>query len=148
MPNVEKQISVLLVDDEPLIGLDLCDILIAAGYQVVGPASSASAAFLLLEEYFPKLAIIDVKLRNEICLDLPRQLWDRKIPFIVHTGYPRDSFDIDEFRDAPRLQKPASPSDLLKALSTLSALSVQDGQLPATSDKTASAQALMSGSMP
>ncbi len=144
MPNVDRKISVLLVDDEPLISLDLCDTLSEAGYLVIGPASTISAALALLDRQRPQLAVIDVKFRDGVCLELARELRQRGVPFIVHTGYPPDGSDAIEFRDAPRLTKPASPPDLLKALSQLSASPVQNGLPRSVPDKTAS-RALMFG---
>lgn len=137
MTSLGNGLSVLLVDDEPLIGLDLCDLLIEAGYNVIGPAATMPIAVSLLDRYMPQMAVIDVKLRDGLCLDLARQLRRRKVPFIVHTGYPRDCLDAIELREAPRLEKPVTPLELLSALRELSAASVQDGCSPVVSDKTA-----------
>ena len=142
--DMNGSLSVLLVDDEPVISLDLCDTLLEAGFRVIGPAATMPTALTLLILHKPDLAVIDIKFRNKICLDLARQLKQRNIPFIVYTGYPRDSADVIEFREAPRLEKPALPSELLKALTALAVSSVREGHLSATSDKTASSQALMS----
>lgn len=139
-------ISVLLVDDEPLIGLDLSDTLVGAGYQVIGPASTLEAALALLDRQAPRYAVIDVKVRDGLCFDLARQLRRRHVPFIIHTGYPRDGSDPKEFKEAPRLIKPASPSDLLQALTDLAAASARDGMRPDETDETAPAPVLLSGS--
>lgn len=147
MQDGGKKRSVLLVDDEPLISLDLCDTLTEAGYSVIGPASTMAAALSLLDRQRPQLAVIDVKFRDGLCLELARALRLHGVPFIVHTGYPPDSADAVEFRDAPRLQKPASPADLLDALGRLSAASLEEQPSPAASDMTGSAQALMVGTM-
>ena len=98
MQDSGKKRSVLLVDDEPLISLDLCDTLTEAGYNVIGPASTMAAALSLLDRQRPQMAVIDVKFRDGLCLDLARALRLRSVPFIVHTGYPRDSGDAVEFR--------------------------------------------------
>lgn len=146
MPNIDKTTSVLIVDDEPLISLDLSDTLSEAGYCVVGPASTISSALALLDPQRPQLAVIDLKLRDGLCFELVRALRLRNVPFIVHTGYPRDNADAVEFRDAPRLQKPASPAELLDALGRLSVSPVGD-EPPAASNETASAQAVTAGTM-
>lgn len=141
-----RNISVLLVDDEPLIGLDLSDTLVGAGYEVIGPASTIATALSLLDRQTPRYAVIDVKVRDGLCLDLARQLRRQNVPFIIHTGYPRDGSDPMEFSEAPRLIKPASPSDLLQALMDLSAAPVRDGMRPDGPDRMAPAPAPMSGS--
>lgn len=147
MQTVGRNISVLLVDDEPLISLDVSDTLMRAGYEVIGPASTIAAALSLLDNQVPQCAVIDVKIRNEMSLELARQLRRRHVPFIVHTGYPRDASDAQEFSEAPRLLKPASPSDLLNALIDLSPAPASEGVQPNEPDKTDLASALPRGSM-
>lgn len=141
----DDNISVLLVDDEPLIGLDLSDTLVGAGYKVIGPASTVATALSLLDRQTPRYAVIDLKVRDGPCVDLARQLRRRNVPFIVHTGYPRDVSEPIEFSEAPRLLKPASPSDLLRALVDLSAASLRDATRPDEPDRTAPAPPLSFG---
>ena len=56
---------VLVVEDEPLIAFDVADHLRDAGFQVVGPVASVSAALKLLESVGCDLAVLDVNLGRE-----------------------------------------------------------------------------------
>jgi len=53
---------VLIVEDDPLIGMDLREELISAGYEVVGPATDDREAIALAEQRPPEVALIDIDL--------------------------------------------------------------------------------------
>ncbi|WP_182422211.1 response regulator [Aureimonas sp. ME7] len=60
-----RHLRVLIVEDEPLIALDLQDILTDAGHTVVGTAGSMSEAMALAHDQRPfDLAIMDVDLAD------------------------------------------------------------------------------------
>lgn len=147
MHTAGKNISILLVDGEPLISLDLSETLENAGYEVIGPAATVAAAPLLLDRRTPQYAVIDVKLRNKLCLDLVRQLRRRNVPFIVHKGYPKIDGEVAEVGEAPRLLKPASPSDLLTAVIDLLAAPRRDGTPSNQFDGIALSPVLVPGSI-
>ena len=67
--NPESQASaeksrgrILVAEDEALIRLDLVEMLVEAGYEVVGEASNGEEAIALAEKHKPDLAILDVKM--------------------------------------------------------------------------------------
>src|SRR3546814_4705323 len=45
----QRRARILLIEDEPLIAMDMCDTLEDAGYTVVGPASTLDEAHELVE---------------------------------------------------------------------------------------------------
>jgi DNA-binding response OmpR family regulator len=55
---------VLIVEDEPVIGMDLEDAGTAAGHQVIGWATGHSSAMALAEARSPELAFVDLRLRD------------------------------------------------------------------------------------
>jgi len=55
---------ILIVEDDPVIALDLTDSLERGGHEVVGPAASAAEAVALCEAERPKLALVDINLRD------------------------------------------------------------------------------------
>ena len=62
-PSVEKSRGrILVAEDEALIRLDLVEMLVEAGYEVVGEASNGEEAIALAEKHKPDLAILDVKM--------------------------------------------------------------------------------------
>jgi DNA-binding response OmpR family regulator len=111
--------AVLLTEDEALIGLDLGDILEGAGYRVIGPAATIAEALSFMRRETPQMAIIDVRLRDGDCMEIMRDLRQRGVPFVVHSGCQVDQPFAAEFGDAPWLVKPASPRDVLASLGRL-----------------------------
>jgi DNA-binding response OmpR family regulator len=55
---------VLIVEDDLLIGLDLRDELLAAGYHVAGPAAHEREALELAEDLQPDVAVVDIDLHG------------------------------------------------------------------------------------
>lgn len=53
---------VLIAEDEALIRLDLAEMLVEEGYQVVGEAGDGETALRLAEELRPDLVILDIKM--------------------------------------------------------------------------------------
>src|SRR5271166_390105 len=80
--------SVLVVEDNPIIALDLQIILEAAGATVVGPAYDLSKALNLIEANNVNAAVIDYLLQAGDTLPLARVLGERGIPFLFQTSDP------------------------------------------------------------
>src|ERR1700761_2752251 len=57
-------LRILLVEDEPLIALDLESILERLGHEVVGVAETRLEAIHLAEHEHPDVALVDIKLRD------------------------------------------------------------------------------------
>ena len=60
--NTNPAIRILVAEDEALIRMDLVEMLIEAGYEVVAEASDGAQAIELAQLHKPDLAIIDVKM--------------------------------------------------------------------------------------
>ncbi len=60
--NVKPAIRILVAEDEALIRMDLVEMLIEAGYEVVAEASDGAQAIELAQLHKPDLAILDVKM--------------------------------------------------------------------------------------
>ena len=73
---------ILLVEDDPLIALDLQDILQKAGAVVIGPASQLSNADSLVRHYRLDAAVLDVRLEIGTTLPLANRLAAAGIPFL------------------------------------------------------------------
>ncbi|MFA5901061.1 MAG: response regulator [Hyphomicrobium sp.] len=116
--------SVLLVEDEPFILLDVQQGLEAAGARVL-PAFSVPEALALLASETVTASVLDFMLDGGTADDLCHQLVERKIPFVIYSGYS----DVEgECRRWEIVQKPADPAELvLKVLAVLTA-SALDGK--------------------
>jgi len=121
---------VLLAESDAIVGVDLNDALAQAGYRVLGPAETTAEALGLLEQTRPTLAVIDVQLKDGRCTQLIRQLRERGVPFLVHSGVRQDQRLNSDVRGAPWLTKPALPWDvvaLCDELSLSSGAALKDG---------------------
>jgi len=87
MPDYKGKI--LIVEDEPAIAQDMCDILEMNGYHVTGTAYSYDKAIEALAADTPDLVFLDIALKgNGSGLDVARVLNDRyDIPFIFLTSF-------------------------------------------------------------
>lgn len=118
--SLDEQLSVLLTEEFPLVGMDLSDVLEQAGYRVLGPAATAAEALSLLERETPSLAVIGIALTDRLCAELMRALRQRSVALLVHSSYRQDEPLADAFRDVPWIIKPATPEDVVSALDELS----------------------------
>lgn len=112
--------SVLVVEDEILIALDMVDTLEEHGFQVLGPAATVPAALALLVQHRPDAAVLDVSLRSHLVTPVARVLHSLHVPFVIASGCSLDSLPQDEaLVRAPKLSKPTPPSLLAAVLHDL-----------------------------
>lgn len=79
---------ILVADDEPLIRLDLREMLTALGYHVVGEASDGATAVRLARETSPDLVIMDIQMPELDGLEAARMLTAENIaPVLLLTAY-------------------------------------------------------------
>ena len=79
---------ILIADDEPLIRLDLREMLTALDYQVVGEASDGATAVELAREARPDLVIMDIQMPELDGLEAARLLTAENIaPVLLLTAY-------------------------------------------------------------
>lgn len=109
--------SVLVVEDEFLIALDLQMMLEKAGHSVLGPASTVEAALRLLEGVPPHVATLDLNLRGQLVAPVAVRLRSLQIPFVLASAYPSCGFDgCEALAGVENVGKPSDPSRLLDAL--------------------------------
>jgi CheY-like chemotaxis protein len=111
---------VLVVDDEPLVAIEIAGILAEAGYEVLGPAATLPAAEALIVRKGCDLALLDVNLSGEPVDEFAATLADRKIPFALVTGYARDDLP-QAFRGVPIISKPFRRDHIIEVLDRLAA---------------------------
>lgn len=105
--------SLLVVEDELLVALDIESILSEAGLDVIGPASSAAEALELIAGHTPDAALIDANLGGQPSIEVARTLTELGVPFAYVTGYGRESLPPDY--PAPIVTKPFDADQLLAA---------------------------------
>jgi two-component system, response regulator PdtaR len=109
---------VLVVEDDPLIALDLEEVLRSEGYYVLGPAPSVPAALGLLRYACPDVAVLDVNLRSQTSEPVAAALQTRRIPFLLASASP-DTGKRQAFRDVANIGKPIDHRQLVNTLMKL-----------------------------
>lgn len=114
--------SILIVEDEPLIGLMLEDFLDSLGYAVAGMADGLITACRYARMGGFDAAILDVNLSGEMVWPAADILREKAIPFVFVTGGSME--DVPErFAGRPRLEKPFTMATVEQALEQLFAIS-------------------------
>jgi PAS domain S-box-containing protein len=109
---------ILIVEDEPLIAMDIEDTLTAHGYCVVGQASTLESGLNRVEQGGFDAALIDANLDGAPVEQLAAALTAGGIPFAFVTGYARDTLPT-AFAGIPVLKKPFYNEQLLDLVSSL-----------------------------
>ena len=121
MPDASlRGLRVLLVEDQLIIAMEIEDILLGLGCEVVGPVGTLELAIELARGEPLDAAILDVNLDGEKVFPVADALRRRGIPFILATGYGEASLP-EEWRGMRHLDKPFKSGALEQAMKTLSA---------------------------
>lgn len=111
--------KVLIADDDPIIRLDLKQMLESLGYEVVAEAEDGKQALDLARSIHPDVCVLDVKMPNMDGIEAVSYITDEDIaPAILLTAY-SDRELVDRAVDAgvfAYLVKPFKPSDLPPAI--------------------------------
>lgn len=111
--------KVLIADDDPIIRLDLKQMLENLGYEVVSEAGDGEQALAMAKETKPDICILDVKMPHMDGIEVVKVLTEESIaPAILLTAY-SDQELVDRAKDAgvfAYLVKPFKPSDLPPAI--------------------------------
>jgi PAS domain S-box-containing protein len=108
----------LVVEDEPLIALDLVSMLEKAGAEVAPPVGTDRAALLAIENAAFDGALLDANLHGRSVDDIAAALTRRNVPFIFVTGYGREGVR-SSFKSATILSKPVNEKQLIQAVCAL-----------------------------
>lgn len=107
--------SVLVVEDEGLIALELKELFEDAGARVL-TAADIGEGLRLAETAQIGLAVVDYRIGSHDAAEICRRLLARAVPFFFFTGDPTIT---DQWPDIPALQKPASDQEILAAAAAL-----------------------------
>ena len=111
--------TVLLVENEPLIALDLEGMLLEAGVGRVHHTMSVGAALDWLAGNAPALAILDVVVEGGSSASVADRLRQRAIPFLIYSGHARHGeLHGAGLSGAVWLAKPCTQVDLVAAIET------------------------------
>jgi len=111
---------VVIAEDEAIIRLDLKEILVDEGYDVVGETGRGDEAVELVRDHHPDLVILDVKMPGSDGLAAARAIRDLniKVAVLILTAFSQRNL-IDEAREAgvaAYLVKPFQRIELIPAI--------------------------------
>ena len=104
---------ILVVEDDPLIAMDLAELVVAHGAEPLGPVPTVRAALAALTGGAPDLAVLDLNLRGERSVPVAAALHDANVPFVLTTGYARSQIEEPELAEVPLVPKPVDHRQLL-----------------------------------
>jgi two-component system, response regulator PdtaR len=132
--KAEPLASVVIAEDEAIVRLDLKEILLSAGYEVVGETGRGDEAVQLVEQHQPDLAILDVKMPGMDGIRAAREITSRhQVAVLLLTAFSQRDL-IEEARDsgvAAYLVKPFQPRELLPAIADVLARARQEWAIEA-----------------
>jgi response regulator RpfG family c-di-GMP phosphodiesterase len=104
--------TVLIVEDDFLVGHDLRSFLEDAGAEIVGPIGDIAHACGVAREQAIDGAVLDVHMWSDTAAPVAVELTTRNVPFIVVSGYGPEDIP-PAMRDATYLAKPVKRLELV-----------------------------------
>jgi CheY-like chemotaxis protein len=120
---------ILIVEDEPLVSLQLQTELEELGHRC-HTATDVASGWNLLETQGFDVALLDFNLGNETSTAIADFLVDKEIPFAWTTGYTDSALLPERLRSRPRLSKPFLIDDITRVLATLVLVDTSDATPP------------------
>jgi CheY-like chemotaxis protein len=106
---------ILIVEDEPLLRLNLEDMLTELGYVIAGSEGSVPKGLLLAQSEAIDVAVLDINVSGTRIDPVCHALKARNIPFVLTTGYDEDGL-IDQGLASAMIEKPFTQEALQRAL--------------------------------
>ncbi|WP_136686153.1 hypothetical protein [Falsirhodobacter xinxiangensis] len=106
---------ILVIEDEALLSMDICDQIEAHGGVVVGPASTMVHGYALLGDASPDGGILNIRIGDQMIYPLARVCMTAGIPIIFASSESRSSIPT-EFEMVPLLDKPVDMIAAIKGL--------------------------------
>jgi response regulator NasT len=118
-PSSAPARRVLVAEDESLIRLDLTEMLVEEGYEVVGEAGDGATAVQMAEQLRPDLVVLDVKMPVLDGISAAQRIVAQRIaPVLILTAFSQREL-VERARDAGAmayLVKPFAKADLVPAI--------------------------------
>lgn len=78
--------TILIVEDDPFIAMDLQDTFEDAGYTVLGPVASVDPGLKIINDTQPDVAMLDYNLGRETSIPIAHKLDAVSVPYIFLSG--------------------------------------------------------------
>jgi CheY-like chemotaxis protein len=111
-------LRVLVVEDEPLVAMELAAVVEDAGHVVIGPASTCAQALQLVASHAPHIALLDGNLNGERIDEVADILSAQGMPFAFVSGYGKEHLPAAHGH-RPMAAKPFLPFEIENLLRVL-----------------------------
>ena len=108
--------TVLVVEDEFIIALDLSETVKDLGYKLNGPYADKENAFVAIDRDMPDCAILDVQTGDGEVYPLADALTEAGVPIIFHSGHVAPEEVKARYPEARACIKPCRPDQLVELL--------------------------------
>ena len=109
-------LPVLIVENEPLIALDLTAAVLEQNGIVIGPVPTVAEALAILADQSVGAAILDAKLDDRDITPVAVRLLEQAVPFVIHSGTGLPAELAARHPDLPVILKPKRPQDVVARL--------------------------------
>ena len=119
-PNKRQNCTVLVVEDEPVLGMGLTVELEVLGFRIVGRFSTYREVMRSLASGFPDCAVVDVGLKDGSGFEIARKLRCRGVPMVLLSE--AEAFRpeaLHEWRETPWVGRPVAAAHLAHILDGL-----------------------------
>ena len=127
MTDGAARLRVLVVEDEPLIGMDIEDAVAGLGHDVVGPIAELDEALDVATTATLGCAILDINIRGGRSYPVADILRKRGLPVLLLSSYGEQTLPVRLHEEA-RLPKPFTGAQLGREIRDLCARAVHPGQ--------------------
>jgi response regulator NasT len=118
MSDAAQKRTVLVVEDEALIRLDIVETLRDFGFEVVGEASDGEQAIAMATDLKPDVIVMDIKMPKMDGITAAEKIQELRIPVVLLTAFSQKEL-VERATEAGAMAyvvKPFTPNDLLPAV--------------------------------
>ncbi len=118
MSDAAQKRTVLVVEDEALIRLDIVETLRDFGFEVVGEASDGEQAVAMAADLKPDVIVMDIKMPKMDGITAAEKIQELRIPVVLLTAFSQKEL-VERATEAGAMAyvvKPFTPNDLLPAV--------------------------------
>ena len=108
--------TILLMEDNPVLGLEVAFALEDEGAAVKGPVARLEAGLQTIEDIVPDAAVLDVELADGEVFPLAERLRERGVPFVFYTARGSEGHMEARAGDAPVISKSHGSATVVEAL--------------------------------
>lgn len=128
-------LTVMIVEDEFLLAMDVEVMLSRHGYRVVGPATTVEQALGLMQRETPDVVVLDVSLNGQWATPVADALRQSAVPFILMSAYGATELESSGLLDGTQnIGKPVVERRLVKALADVVGTTGSDRAAPRATD--------------